>query len=432
MTAVLSVDLDAVAVESLDDLWLATWVRNHPFLDRLAIKKAGGSGYRIPVYTGPGGGASGNFGNSLGNSAANGFTGVGFKVDPAIAYGTTRIQWQDQAYSETKESPVDIAVNSAKACLELNTENIADMLIGSSTGAAGSYAQIASVSGPTGSLYLLTLTVQTDAPKFNLGQVVVSKLNASAALDTGFGIVTGVNAVGGQIELDVGATGMVPAANHIIGLQGQLPSGTDTSGLFASVFQWVPPAANRTAGVPGGTFLSVPRGTSSNVIAVSGWAFDGSSVPIFQAVYASAAYMQNASKLAKPDTYLVNPIVLVKMAQECQQEIRYDMKSVNGVDVGFAGFTIVLPTGKCDVLSEPSMPVNQTLLTKSGSWEFAPPNGGKIFRPATNGKMIVDDFGDSSGRNQSRATTMATGYFGCNELPSNACITVGVGTGLNL
>lgn len=78
------------------------------------------------------------------------------------------------------------------------------------------------------------------------------------------------------------------------------------------------------------------------------------------------------------------------------------------------------------------MPVTQMLLTKSGSWEFAPPNGGKIFRPATNGKMIIDDFGDSSGLNQSRCSVMATGFFGCNQPSANAIITVGIGTGLNL
>jgi hypothetical protein len=142
--------------------------------------------------------------------------------------------------------------------------------------------------------------------------------------------------------------------------------------------------------------------------------------------------MQNNSKLAKPDTMFVNPLVLPKLAQACDQKIRYDMESVNGVDVGFAGFTTVLPTGKCDILAEPSMPATQMLLTKSGSWEFAKPHGGKIFMPATNNKIIIDDFGDSSGLNQSRATVMATGFFGCNQPSASAMITVGLGTGLNL
>lgn len=434
MSDVLSTDLNAVAIESLDDLWLPIFVREHPFLDRMTIKKAGGTGYRIPVETGPGGGAAANFGNSLTNSAANGFTAAGFTVPPAIGYGTTRIQWQDQAYSETPQSPVDIALNSTKNATEIATENLCNMLIGDSTGTAGAYAQILSASNVS-TIYDLVLTVPTDASKFNLGQVIVGKDTSTGSLLSGFGIVVGRNAVGGIVTVDVGATGFVPDAGDIIGLQGQLPSGSDVSGLFPSVFRWVPIAANRTAGVPNSpldSFLGVTRTNQSDVASVAGWAFDGSSVPIFQAVYAAAAYMKNNSKMARPDTYFVNPLVLVKMAQEADQKIRYDMKSVNGVEVEFAGFTIVLPTGKCDVLSEPSMPVNQTLLTKSGTWEFAPPNGGKIFRPATNGKIIIDDFGDTSGKNQSRATVMATGFFGCNELSSQAAITVGLGTGLNL
>jgi hypothetical protein len=255
----------------------------------------------------------------------------------------------------------------------------------------------------------------------------------TAALDTGTGTILGVNTIGGSITVDVGATGMTPTATHIIGLQGQLPATTDTSGLYPSVLQWIPPAANRTLGVPTTTtFLGVTRSASSNVAGVSGWGFDGSSVPVFQAVYATAAYMQNASAMAKPDTLFINGLVGPKMAQSCDQKIRYDMKSVNGVDVEFAGFTIVLPTGKCDVLIEPSMPANQMLLTKSGSWEFAAPKNGKIMQPATNGKMIIDDFGDSTNLNQSRCSVMATGFFGCNEPISNAIITVGLGTGLNL
>jgi len=433
MADVLSTDLNAVAIESLDDLWLPVFVRNHPFLDRMAIKKAGGTGYRIPIETGPGGGASGDFGDSLANSAANGFTGAGFTVPPAIVYGTARIQWQDQAYSETPQSPVDIAMNSTKNALEIATENLANMLMGQSAGTPGSLAVISTAANTGGSIWDLVLTVPTDAAKFSIGQVIISKDTATGAILTGSGTLVGVNPISGTITVDVGSTGMVPDAGDIIGLQGQLPATTDTSGLFPSVLQWIPTVGNRTNGVPTTSpFLGVVRTASSNVPAVSGWAFDGSSTPPFQAVYATAAYMQNTSALAKPDTLFINPLVGPKMAQSCDQKIRYDMKSVNGVEVEFAGFTIVLPTGKCDVLLEPSMPANQMLLTKSGSWEFAPPNGGKIFRPATNGKMIIDDFGNTSNLNQSRCTVMATGFFGCNSPMSNAMIQTGVGTGLNL
>jgi hypothetical protein len=424
---VLGAELNAVAVQSLDDLWLPTFVRNHPFLDRLTMKKAGGTGYRIPVQTGPGGGASGDFADSLANSAANGFTASGFTVPPAITYGTTRIQWQQVPYSETAQSPVDIALNSTKNAMELATENLADMLMGQASGAAGAYAVISSAANTGGNIWDLTLTVPTDAAKFVENQVITKKATASAALDAGSSTVKGVNAISGVITVDTGAT-QTPTANDIIGLQGQLPSGTDTTGLFPSVLQWIPTVANRTGGVPNTSpFLGVTRTAQSNVAFVSGWAFDGSKVPIFQAVYGTAAYMTNASKLAKPDCLYVNPLVLPKMAQEIDAKIRYDMGSTKGVDVEYAGFTVVLPTGKCDVMAEPSMPVNQLLLSKSGSWEFAPPGGGKIFQPATNGKLIIDSYTG----NESRCTVMATGFFGCNEPVSNAMIQVGTPSGLN-
>lgn len=426
MANVLGTELNAVAVQSLDDLWLSVFVRNHPFLDRLQIKNAGGTGYRIPVQTGPGGGASGDFADSLSNSAPNGFTAAGFTVPPAIAYGTTRIQWQEQPYSETSQSPVDIALTATKNAMELATENMADMLLGQSAGTPGAYAVISSATNTSGNIWDIVLTVQTDAPKFFLNNVLVKKATASASLDAGSSKVLGVNAVAGRITVDTGGT-QTPTAGDIIGLQGQLPSGTDTTGLFPSVLQWIPTVGNRTNGVPGGTFLGVDRSASSNVAAVSGWAFDGSKVPIFQAVYGTAAYMVNASKMAKPDCLFVNPLVLPKMAQECDAKVRYDMGSTKGVETEFAGFTVVLPTGKCDVLAEPSMPVNQLLLTKTGSWEFAAPKGGKIFQPATNGKIIIDSYTS----NESRASVMGTGFFGCNETISNAMIQVGTPNGLS-
>jgi hypothetical protein len=71
---------------------------------------------------------------------------------------------------------------------------------------------------------------------------------------------------------------------------------------------------------------------------------------------------------------------------------------------------------------------------KAGTWEFAAPAGGgeRFFHPATNGKMIIDDFGSDTSLNQSRCSVMATGFFGCNSPISNAVITVGLGTGLNV
>ncbi len=434
MADVQSDELEAISIQSLNDMWLPTFVRNHPFLDDLDRKKDGGRSWLIPIQTGPGGGASSQFGASLTNSAANGFTGTGFTVPPAIVYGTTRIQWQDQVYSAQKQSPVDIAMNATKNALELGVENLANMILGNSSGAAGSYATIAVAANTSGNIWLLTLTAPTDASKFAIGQVVKSKDSPSAAINTGSGTVTGVNAVGGQIQIDVASSGMTPTATEIIGLEGQLPETTDTSGLFPDVLRWIPPAALRTDGVPTvSPFLGVTRTAASNVAAVSGWAFDGSSTPIFQAVYATAAYMQNNSALAKPNKLYCNPLVLPKMAQACDQKIRYDMKSTSGVDVEFAGFTVVLPTGKCDVVAEPSMPPTQMLLSKAGSWEFvAPGSGDRYFFPATNGKMIVDDYGAGTGLNQSRCSVMATGFFGCNNPSANAIITVGLGTGLNL
>jgi hypothetical protein len=419
-----STNLQNILVQSLHDMFLPIFVKNHPFLDRMRKVTAGGSGYRIPIMTGPGGGAGGDFVTSLANANSDGSTNQGFVPVPAQVYGHELINWESQPYTDTPQSPVNVAVLATKNAMNAATDNLASMLLGGGFGVLG---KILSATNTSGTLWTIVFTVPSDAIKFNEQNVIVQKVTpTTSGLTTGTGFVTGVNQIQGSIEIDTQGSGFTPAATNVVGLQGQLLADTTPTG-FQGTQAWVPPVASRTNGIVGDTFLGVPRTLASNAVFTSGWAWNGAGLPLFNAIQAAAGYMSNY-KDAKPDTLYCNPLALPKLSIECDQKIRYDMKSVSGVETGFAGFEIVTPAGKVDVLAEPAQPSNQLLLTKASSWVFASPKG-KIMGPATNGKILIDSYGTA---NVSRASVLATGFFGCDNLAAAANITIQAPSGLNV
>jgi hypothetical protein len=424
--AVLSdTNLNSILVESLNDYFPAVFAKNHPFLDRMAKKKAGGSGFRIPVQTGPGGGAGGDFALSLAGAATNGFTAVGFTPLPANVFGHELIDWNQQPYSDTPQSPVATNVAAMKNAVTACTDNLASMLLG---GGYGVMSTISSSTHPSGTLYKLILTVPTDAQKWNQENNGVSKaLPASASLDAGTFEVVGVNQIEGSILVDAGSSGWTPTDGHVIGLYGQLVAGTSPTG-FQGAFAWVPRAAQRTLGVVGDTFLGVDRTGDSNVVFTSGWAYDGRGLPIYNVMQAAAA-AASPYKEAKMDTAYCNPLLLSKLAIECNAQVRIDMPARSpGLTTGFSGFTIVTAAGPIDVLAEPAMPSDAILMTKADTWVYAAPKGGELVRPCTNGKMVIDNFD----LNQSRVSCMSTGFFGNENLAASAVITIATPSGLNV
>src|SRR5690349_19010970 len=86
-------NINSILIQALHDMFDANFAKNHPFLDRMRKVTAGGSGYRIPVMTGPGGGAGVDFITSLTNAAVGGFTGAAFVPVPHEAYGHEVINW---------------------------------------------------------------------------------------------------------------------------------------------------------------------------------------------------------------------------------------------------------------------------------------------------------------------------------------------------
>jgi hypothetical protein len=420
-------NINSILIQALHDMFDANFTKNHPFLDRMRKVTAGGSGYRIPVMTGPGGGAGVDFISSLGNASVGAFTGLAFVPVPHEAYGHEVINWAQRAFTMSQEqSAVDVAVLATKNAMLAASDNLASLILGAAAGVLGT---ISSNTNPSGTTYNLVLTVPTDAAKFNPGDVLQSAASASSAVDSGTASVVFVNNIQGSILVDAGSTGWTPTNAHVLGRQSSIGS---SAVLPQPVFAWCPPAASRTNGVVGDTFLGVTRtaAASQQVVATSGWAFSQTNgMPISTLVQNVAGYLATYAK-AKPNVLYCNPTVIAKMAQEFNAQVRPDMPSATSQTIGFQGFEIATAAGRMEVLAEPAMPANQLLMTKADSWVYATPQG-KVLVPATNGKILVDAYGLTEG-NVSRASLMSTGFFGCDNLWTTATITIPTPSGVNL
>jgi hypothetical protein len=411
MADLLPTNLQNLLIESLADLAPMVLSKNHPSIDRFKKEKMGGSAARIPIVTGYGGGAGGDFAISLQNAQSGVVTDAAFDLKPAVLYGHTTLNWTTQRFTSVAESSaLDVATLATKGAMENATDNFASAAIFSD--GSGTLATIKTATNTSGSIWDLTLTSITDVSKFYQNQVIVTAASVSASLDAGSAVVKGMQQLAGIITVDVGATGLTPTATHIIGLQGQLNSGTN----FAGIFGFIPTISARSAaGLPSVTpFNGVDRSAQSAGVAVYGWAFDISGQPFFYGMNQGAGAMANY-KNAKPDCAFVNPVDLPKLAQEMDAKVLNDMPSKSGHgEILYSGFTANFSTGPCDFLGEPACPAGTAVLTRGDQWTIGSPE--TPFGPASKGQIMVQNFQT----NEARFSVEMSGYFFTNNPPATA------------
>jgi hypothetical protein len=408
----LTANVQEVLRQYLDDTYAYTLIQSRPFFDRLTKKgNMGGTSAKVPLNLGFGGGQGGDFETALANAQASGARRDSFVVEPAKEYGVTYLENDEVPYTQTPESAVDILTDATKGAMENAAQNFEAMLFGDGY---GTLATISTNSNPSGTIYRL---VPTDANKFNLGNVLVSKATpSSASLDTGTATVIGLNPIGGAIEVDAGSSGWTPTNAHVLGIQGQMLASTSPS-TFPGFLGWIPPITARTNGVVGDTFLTVVRTAQSPVVAVSGWAYDGRGKSLFQSVNNLAGQMASL-KNSKPETLIVNPVTLSRLAQENNIQIRYDMPS-GDANVYYEGFDIMTPAGKISCLAEAACPANQMLMAQAKTWVFGYPD--KPFAPTSlTGNIAVESYD----HNRTRFAISCSGFLYCTNPAANGVITI--------
>jgi hypothetical protein len=409
MADLLPLNYQTLLIESLADLAPMVLAKDHPSIDRCTKRPMGGSAAHVPIISGYGGGAGGDFVISLANAQNGVVTDAAFDVKPAALFGHTTLNWTQQRFTQGKSSALDVATIATKGAMENAVDNFANAAMFSD--GSGALSTITTATNVAGSVWDLTLAAVTDVGKFAQNQVLVSAANSGSGLDAGTALVNGLAQIGGTIRVTV--TGMTPTATHIIGLQGQLNSGTN----FPGIFGFIPPVSARTNGIPNVTpFLGVTRDQTSAGVAVYGWAYDISGQPLFYGFNTVAGQMSNY-KEAKPDTMYVNGADVPKLAQDLNATVMYDMPSRSGIaEVLYSGFRINLATGPCDVMAEPACPAGTGVLTRASQWIFGSPE--TPFGPASKGQIMVQDYNS----NNARFSVECSGFFFTENPPATAVL----------
>jgi hypothetical protein len=401
---ILPSNTQALLIQSLGDLEEMVLTREHPSLDRFSRRTMGGKGLKQPVVTGYGGGVGGDFEISLANAKVNVVNAGDFEIDPAVIYGHELIDWTSAEYTKDKDaSALDIATLATEAAAYNATDNFASMIFGDGSGVM---ARIGSAVNTAGNIWRLVLESDTDSGKFQQDFVIVQKTTPFAAtINTGEGTVLGTNPMNGSILIDVGASGLTPTAGRYIGLKGQVLASTEVV-TFPGIFGYIPKFSDRTNGVPNvTTFLGMPRGEDSMVVAAAGWAFDGFGQPITVTANKAGGFMKNW-KNAKPTELYLNGEDLPRVADEFQVQVRNDMpsKRMKG-EMFYDGFRINIASGPVDVLAESACPRGYGVLTRSDQWVIGSP--GKMFGPASPNGVMVQDYDT----NKARFSVKCSGFF---------------------
>lgn len=411
--AILDTNTQAVLIQYLDDTYPKTVLQSRPFFDRITKKDMSGLSVKVPLMVGYGGGTGTNFENSLANAQLGGAYHQAFTVEPQVTFGITVLDNLQASFTTGPESAIDAMTDATQGCAETAAQNFENMIFGTGF---GNMATISANSNVSGTIYLLTLGSLSEVMKFVPNDIGVTKDTATGTLDTGTFTVIGLNQLGNQIKVDAGSSGWTPTNTHVVGLQGQLVTGSAVS-TFPGIFAFCPPIASRTTGALNDTFLGVDRSVGGT--ATGGWALDGTGKPISEGINTLASMMANFAT-AKPDCAFANPITCGKVASELKTQVRYDIKSITDADVFFAGVNIATGAGMLELLAESACPQTYVVITKASSWVFGSP-GNKGMKPSNIDGNIATPSYD---HNKTRYAVQMAGYFYTNQPQATGVLTV--------
>ena len=240
---------------------------------------------------------------------------------------------------------IDGAVNSL-------TRSLAVSLYGDGTGKIGTTE---SVDGDT-----IKLSNAEDITNFEVGMDVVS---SRPALDQAAGTSTTIVAVdreSGKFTVTAGE-GSRMVGSELIFQKGDYMAAGDTKKVFG-LDAWIP--STTPSATP---FNSVNR--SSDPTRLGGVRFDGSSMPIEEAIYGAAA--QIAREGGNPDTALCDFATYATLEKALGARIVYDTVKAPDVDIGFSGIRINGPRGPIRVVPDYNCQSNVIWLLQRDTWVLA-------------------------------------------------------------
>ena len=322
--------------------------KDNPFLAMVAkYEDFGGENLKLPIKYGIPQGRSATFSDAQANKTntqlkAFLLTRVSDYSLASIANETIEAsKGNANAFMESATLEIDGAIESA-------TRSLAIALYRDGSGAIGQ------VLSTTSSATTFTLKQTDDVTNFEVGMQLklnATKTGSSGTLSTAV-TVDGVNRDTGVITLSASAS---LTADHFIYQEGDYDA--KVKGLNA----WVPESA------PGSTdsFFGVNR--SSDATRLGGIRFDGSSLPIEEALIGGASRV--AREGGKPDVCFMNYSNFADLEKALGSKVSYvDVKA--SPEIGFRGILIHGPRGPIKIIPDQNCPNGVAYLLQMDVWKL--------------------------------------------------------------
>ena len=322
--------------------------KDNPFLAMVSkYEDFGGENLKLPIKYGIPQGRSATFSDAQANKTNTQLKA--FLLTRQADYSLASIQNETiEASKGNANAFMEAATVEIDGAIESATRSLAIACVGDGSGAIGQ------VLATTSSVATFTLKQIDDVTNFEVGMQLklnATKTGSSGTLSTAV-TVDGINRDTGVITLSASAS---LTADHFIYQEG------DYDAKIKGLNAWVPSSA------PGSTdsFFGVNR--SSDATRLGGIRFDGSSLPIEEALIGGASRV--AREGGKPDVCFMNYSNFADLEKALGSKVSYvDVKA--SPEIGFRGILVHGPRGPIKVIPDQNCPKNVAFMLQMDVWKL--------------------------------------------------------------
>ena len=322
--------------------------KDNPFLAMVAkYEDFGGENLKLPIKYGIPQGRSATFSDAQANKTNTQLKA--FLLTRQADYSLASIKNETiEASKGNANAFMEAATVEIDGAIESATRSLAIACFGDGSGAIGQ------VLATTSSVATFTLKQIDDVTNFEVGMQLklnATKTGSSGTLSTAV-TVDGINRDTGVITLSASAS---LTADHFIYQEG------DYDAKIKGLNAWVPSSA------PGSTdsFFGVNR--SSDATRLGGIRFDGSSLPIEEALIGGASRV--AREGGKPDVCFMNYSNFADLEKALGSKVSYvDVKA--SPELGFRGILVHGPRGPIKVIPDQNCPKDVAFMLQMDVWKL--------------------------------------------------------------
>ena len=317
--------------------------KDNPFLAMISkYEDFGGENLKLPVKYGLPMGRSATFADAVSNKSASQLKAflLTRKADYAIASIANETI---EASKGNANAFIEAATFEIDGAIEAATRSLAISLYGDGSGQIGVVGSLATTTASNDTVTLATIQDITNfevGMQLNFGTATTNKEISTINRDTGVILLTAAS----------GAT--TTEAIYVDG---------DKDNKLTGLGGWVPSSAPASTD----SFFSVNR--SSDATRLGGIRFDGSSLPIEEALIGAAARV--AREGGKPDVCFINYNNFADLEKALGSKVSYVDVKVNP-EIGFRGILIHGPRGPIKVVPDQNCPNGVAYLLQMDVWKL--------------------------------------------------------------